>query len=169
MQKLNDLEVHIGDTAYVIEVKSEKQKLKDKKYKPDMIIIDGEKHLQEGRSWWQEPAFVNLLRERSEVKKKIDEAFGNLEVGIKEIKEYKPKNPLAKTMEQVRNATQPLRETLARARHKVAMTTPSGVRKTKLQVSSIPSIVPLIDKKRSLTAIKPFEVEVRGGVIRYEG
>ncbi len=47
MKKVNDLEVTIGDKTYVIEVKSEKQKLKDKNYKPDELIIDGEKHLQE--------------------------------------------------------------------------------------------------------------------------
>ena len=40
-KKKNDLEVHIGDTTYVIEVKSEKQKLKDKKYKADELNIDG--------------------------------------------------------------------------------------------------------------------------------
>ena len=159
MKKINDLEVDIGDKTYVIEVKSEKQKLKDKNYKPDELIIDGEKHLQETRNYWQDPAFVNLLIERNEVNKKIDEAFGNLEVGIKEIKEYKPKNPLAKTMEQVRKSTQPLRETLARARHKLAMTNVDGsVRKTRLKVSSIPSIVPLIDKKRHLTTISTMDM-----------
>ena len=41
LKKKNDLEVHIGDTTYVIEVKSEKQKLKDKKYKADELNIDG--------------------------------------------------------------------------------------------------------------------------------
>ena len=45
MKKINDLEVHIGDTTYVIEVKSEKQELTYIKEKlpliqePDSIII----------------------------------------------------------------------------------------------------------------------------------
>ena len=159
MKKVNDLEVTIGDTTYVIEVKSEQKKLRDKNYKPNEIDLgDGEIGLEEWRNYWEDPSFLNELKQRGGVRKKIEEAFGDIEVGVKEIKEYKPKNPLAKTMEQVRKSTQPLRETLQRARHKVAMTTPSGIRKTRLKVSSIPSIVPLIDKKRHLTTISTMDM-----------
>ena len=165
MKKVNDLEVHIGDTTYVIAVKSEKQKLKEKNYKPDVWYDGDEKCITETRSYWEEPTFVASLRARNEVKKKIDEAFGNLEVGIKEIKEYKLQNPLAKTMEQVRKATQPLRETLERARHKLAVTNTDGsVRKQRLKISPIPAIVPLIDKKRYLTGIATLDMasEIKG-------
>ena len=159
MKKINDLEVHIGDTTYVIEVKSEQKKLRDKNYKPNVVNEGTEDEgLEEWRNYWEDPSFLKLLKERDGVRKKIEEAFGDIEVGVKEIKEYKPTNPLAKTMVQVRRATQPLRETLAKARHKVAMTTPSGIRKTRLKVSSIPSIVPLIDKKRYLTGIATLDL-----------
>ncbi len=112
MKKVNDLEVNIGDKTYVIEVKSEKQKLKDKNYKPDELIIDGKKHLQESRSYWEDPSFINLLTEDANVKKSIIDNLGSLDVAIKEIKQYKPQSPLVKAMEQVRKVTQPLKETL---------------------------------------------------------
>ena len=38
--------------------------------------------------------------------------FGSLNIAVKEIKNYKPQTPLAKAMEQVRKATQPLKETI---------------------------------------------------------
>ena len=155
MKKISDLEVNIGDTTYVIEVKSEKKKLRDKNYKPNVLNAGTpDEGLEEWRNYWEDPSFLKLLKERDGVRKKIEEAFGNIEVGVKEIKEYKPQNPLAKTMEQVRKSTQPLRETLARARHNIAMTNIDGsVRKTRLKTSQTASIVPLIDKKRYLTGI----------------
>lgn len=156
MKKINDLEVTIGDTTYVIEVKSEQKKLRDKNYKPNVLDLGGgETGLEEWRNYWEDPSFLKLLKERDGVRKKIEEAFGDIEVGVKEIKEYKPTNPLAKTMEQVRNATQPLRETLARARHKIAVTNPDGsVRKQRLKTSQTASIKPLIDKARPLDKIE---------------
>ena len=96
MKKVNDLEVNIGDKTYVIEVKSEKKKLRDKNYKPEEIFIDGVKHLQEHRSYWEDPNFIKLITSERRVKKIIESAFGNLEVGVKEIKEYKPKDVGAK-------------------------------------------------------------------------
>ena len=163
MKKINDLEVHIGDTTYVIEVKSEQKKLRDKNYKPNVVNEGTEDEgLEEWRNYWEDPSFLKLLKERDGVRKKIEEAFGDIEVGVKEIKEYKPTNPLAKTMVQVRRATQPLRETLARARHKLAMTNVDGsVRKTRLKVSLIPSIVPLIDKKRHLNTIETLDIATK--------
>ena len=91
MKKVNDLEVNIGDKTYVIEVKSEKKKLADKNYKPEEIFIDGVKHLQEHRSFWEDPDFIKLITSERRVKKIIESAFGNLDVGVKEIKEYRPK------------------------------------------------------------------------------
>ena len=165
-KKINDLEVDIGDTTYVIEVKSEQKKLRDKNYKPTEIDLGGgETGLEEWRNYWEDPSFLKLLKERDGVRKKIEEAFGDIEVGVKEIKEYKPTNPLAKTMVQVRRATQPLRETLARARHKLAVTNTDGsVRKQRLKTSQTASIVPLIDKKRHLNTVSTLELatEVKG-------
>ena len=160
MKKVNDLEVNIGDTTYVIEVKSEKKKLRDKNYKPNVLDLGGgETGLEEWRNYWEDPSFLKLLKERDGVRRKIEEAFGDIEVGVKEIKEYKPTNPLAKTMVQVRKATQPLRETLARARHNIAMTNVDGsVRKTRLKTSQTASIVPLIDKKRHLNTIETLDI-----------
>ena len=160
MKKVNDLEVNIGDTTYVIEVKSEQKKLRDKNYKPNVLDLGGgETGLEEWRNYWEDPSFLKLLKERDGVRKKIEEAFGDIEVGVKEIKEYKPTNPLAKTMVQVRKATQPLRETLARARHNIAMTNVDGsVRKTRLKTSQTASIVPLIDKKRHLNTIETLDI-----------
>jgi len=160
MKKVNDLEVNIGDKTYVIEVKSEKQKLKDKNYKPD-VWWDDEHGTQttETRSYWEDEVFVQRLKSNSGVRKKIEEAFGNLEVGVKEIKDYKPKTPLAKTMEQLRKSTQPLRETLELARHKLAVTNTDGsVRKQRIKISPIPSIVPLIDKKRHLNSVSTLQL-----------
>ena len=166
MKKVNDLEVNIGDTTYVIEVKSEQKKLRDKNYKPNVINAGTpDEGLEEWRNYWEDPSFLKLLKERDGVRKKIEEAFGDIEVGVKEIKEYKPTNPLAKTMEQVRKATQPLRETLARAQHKLAVTNTDGsVRKQRLRISPIPAIVPLIDKKRYLTGIATLDMasEIKG-------
>ena len=166
MKKVNDLEVNIGDTTYVIEVKSEKKKLRDKNYKPNVINAGTpDEGLEEWRNYWEDPSFLKLLKERDGVRKKIEEAFGDIEVGVKEIKEYKPQNQLAKTMEQVRKATQPLRETLARAQHKLAVTNTDGsVRKQRLRISPIPAIVPLIDKKRYLTGIATLDAasEIKG-------
>ena len=166
MKKISDLEVNIGDTTYVIEVKSEKKKLRDKNYKPNVLNAGTpDEGPEEWRNYWEDPSFLKLLKERDGVRKKIEEAFGNIEVGVKEIKEYKPQNPLAKTMEQVRKSTQPLRETLARARHNIAMTNIDGsVRKTRLKTSQTASIVPLIDKKRYLTGIATLDMakELKG-------
>ena len=71
MKKVNDLEVNIGDKTYVIEVKSEKQKLKDKNYKPEVWFDGDEKHITETRSYWEEPDFIKLLTEDANVKKLI--------------------------------------------------------------------------------------------------
>ncbi len=71
MKKVNDLEVNIGDKTYVIEVKSEKQKLKDKNYKPEVWFDGDEKHITETRSYWEEPDFIKLLTEDAKVKKLI--------------------------------------------------------------------------------------------------
>ena len=58
-------------------------------------------------------------------------------------------------MVQVRKATQPLRETLQRARHKIAVTNTDGsVRKQRLKTSQTASIKPLIDKARPLDKIE---------------
>ena len=58
MKKVNDLEVTIGDTTYVIEVKSEQKKLRDKNYKPNEIDLgDGEIGLEEWRNYWEDPSF----------------------------------------------------------------------------------------------------------------
>ncbi len=112
MKKLNDLEVDIGDKTYVIEVKSEKQKLKDKNYKPDIWFEGGQKQITETRSYWEDPDFIKLLTEDANVKKSIIDNLGSLDVAIKEIKQYKPQTQLAKAMEQVRKVTQPLKETI---------------------------------------------------------
>ena len=112
MKKVNDLEVNIGDKTYVIEVKSEKQKLKDKNYKPEVSYDGDEKLITETRSYWEDPSFINLLTEDANVKKSIIDNLGSLDVAIKEIKQYKPQSPLVKAMEQVRKVTQPLKETL---------------------------------------------------------
>ena len=113
MKKVNDLEVDIGDKTYVIEVKSEKQKLKDKNYKPDVWYDDEHgKQITETRSFWEDPSFIKLLTEDANVKKLIIDNFGSLDVAVKEIKKYKPQTPLAKAMVQVRKATQPLKEIL---------------------------------------------------------
>ena len=112
MKKQNDLEVNIGDKTYVIEIKSEQQKLKEKNYKPDVLDIDGKKHLQETRSYWEEPSFVKSLTKDANIKKSIIDNLGSLDVAVKEIKEYKPQSPLVKAMEQVRKVTQPLKETM---------------------------------------------------------
>ena len=112
MKKQNDLEVNIGDKTYVIEIKSEKQKLKDKKYEPEVWYDGKVKHLTETRSFWEDPIFIKSLTEDAKVKKLILDKFGSLNVAVKEIKEYKPKTELAKAMSQVRKATQPLKDVL---------------------------------------------------------
>ena len=112
MKKINDLEVNIGDKTYVIEIKSKKQKLKEKNYKPEVWYDGVEKYITETRSFWEEPSFIKLLTEDAKVKKIILDNFGSLDVAVKEIKKYKPQTDLAKAMSQVRKATQPLKETL---------------------------------------------------------
>jgi len=113
MKKVNDLEVTIGDKTYVIEVKSEQKKLRDKNYKPNEIDLgDGEIGLEEWRNYWEDPSFIKLLTEDANVKKLIMDNFGSLDIAVKEIKKYKPQTPLAKAMVQVRKATQPLKETM---------------------------------------------------------
>jgi len=112
MKKINDLEVDIGDKTYVIEIKSEQQKLKDKLYEPHVWYDGDDKQITETRSYWEDPSFVKLLTEDAKVKKLLIDNLGSLDVAIKEIKQYKPQNPLAKAMEQVRKATQPLKETI---------------------------------------------------------
>ena len=112
MKKVNDLEVDIGDKTYVIEIKSEQQKIKDKMYEPEVSYDGTEKLITETRSFWEDPSFIKLLTEDANVKKLIMENFGSLNVAVKEIKKYKPQTPLAKAMEQVRKATQPLKETI---------------------------------------------------------
>ena len=113
MKKVNDLEVDIGDKTYVIEIKSEKQKLKDKKYKPDVWYDDEHgKQITETRSFWEDPSFIKLLTEDANVKKLVIDNFGSLDIAVKEIKKYKPIDKLAQAMGEVRKATRPLKETL---------------------------------------------------------
>ena len=162
MKKVNDLEVNIGDKTYVIEVKSEKKKLRDKNYKPEEIFIDGVKHLQEHRSYWEDPNFIKLITSERRVKKIIESAFGNLEVGVKEIKEYKPKDKLALAMQQVRKSTEPFNTFLRDLYIKKSTSLGDGrVRKQRFKRNPVTPIVTHMDKDRKLNTVSSLDLATK--------
>jgi len=162
-------------TIHII-AKTKEMKLAEQNYKPNEIDLgDGEIGLEEWRNYWEEPHAVEDMfnafsPERAlQVRELLIETFGTLDVGIEKVVDYEPTTSLAKTMAKVRKATQPLKETLDKAKLKAKLEAEkkdlkNWKRKIETKKDRLNSLVPLIDKNRVLHSIasSSLAVELKG-------
>ena len=166
-------------TIHII-AKTKEMKLAEQNYKPDVWYDGSEKHITETRSYWEEPHAVEDMfnafsPERAlQVRELLIETFGTLDVGIEKVVDYEPTTSLAKAMAKVRKATQPLKETLDKAKLKAKLEAEKKDLKNldrklesiKLETKKhrLNSLVPLIDKNRVLHSIasSSLAVELKG-------